>query len=294
MMRRGVSVVLSAAAAAALVQPRSARLPARHVFMSAAEPTITPITGNVLVVGGTGGLGTAMTKNLVDRGLNVYATVRKSADEELKASGATVIEGVDLAKDDCGARIVQSLGDAKIDMVMVVAGIFITETWEEPKWDANRLMYQVCAVAPLIIANELVKAGNLGEGSRYAMITSEGGSIGLRTQEEGGLNYGHHMSKAAQNMCGKLLSFDMAPFGVSVLMLHPGFLKTPMTQHYSHLYEQYGAVTPDYAAEHILQAVERLNMGNTGRFVAPMGSAGLGLGAMALKEELPPFGELPW
>jgi len=86
----------------------------------------------------------------------------------------------------------------------------------------------------------------------------------------------------------------MAPFGVSVLMLHPGFLKTPMTQHYSHLYEQYGAVTPDYAAEHILQAVERLNMGNTGRFVAPMGSAGLGLGAMALKEELPPFGELPW
>lgn len=44
--------------------------------------------------------------------------------------------------------------------------------------------------------------------------------MGLRTREEGGGNYGHHASKAAANMMGKLLSLDMEKRGINVLSIH--------------------------------------------------------------------------
>lgn len=52
------------------------------------------------------------------------------------------------------------------------------------------------------------------------LITTEGGSIALRTKEEGGGNFGHHGSKAAENMVGKLLANDLLDSGVTVFMIH--------------------------------------------------------------------------
>lgn len=75
----------------------------------------------------------------------------------------------------------------------------------------------------------LVTGGKLKPGSRIGFITSEGGSIGLRTEKEGGGNYGHHGSKAAQNMMCKMLAYDLKPHEISVVMIHPGFLRTSMT-----------------------------------------------------------------
>ena len=86
----------------------------------------------------------------------------------------------------------------KIDTLMLVAGYFTTETFDELNFAEERKMMEICAFAPLRITQNLVKAGILQSGSKIGMITSEGGSIGLRTEAEGGANYGHHMSKCAQ------------------------------------------------------------------------------------------------
>lgn len=61
------------------------------------------------------------------------------------------------------------------------------------------------------------------------LISSESGSIGLRHEKEGGGNYGHHASKSALNMVGKLLSLDLKEHGVIISILHPGFMRTEMT-----------------------------------------------------------------
>lgn len=45
-------------------------------------------------------------------------------------------------------------------------------------------------LGPLRALQSLVTSGLLREGSKIGMITSEGGSIGLRTELEGGNNYG--------------------------------------------------------------------------------------------------------
>lgn len=105
------------------------------------------------------------------------------------------------------------------------------------------------------------------------MITSEGGSIELRTKEEGGSNYGHHGSKAASNMVGKLLSFDLAKVGVSVVNIHPGFMTTEMTRGagYEQYWESGGAVDPSEASESLLDFAATITTKMSGEFWAPRG-----------------------
>lgn len=91
-------------------------------------------------------------------------------------------------------------------------------------------MYTTCAIAPVFIAHGLHKEGLLREGSKLVLVSSESGSIALRHPKEGGGNYGHHASKAALNMVGKLLSLDLKEGGVVVSIVHPGFMRTDMTR----------------------------------------------------------------
>jgi NAD(P)-dependent dehydrogenase (short-subunit alcohol dehydrogenase family) len=75
----------------------------------------------------------------------------------------------------------------------------------------------------------LVKRNLVRSGGKFILISSEAGSITLRHESEGGGNYGHHASKAALNMVGKLLSLDLKDKGIAVGMVHPGFMRTEMT-----------------------------------------------------------------
>lgn len=97
------------------------------------------------------------------------------------------IPGIDMEDEEAGPKIVAGLPEGtKIDTLMLVAGYFTTETFDELNFSEQRKMMEVCAFAPLRITQSLVKAGVLQTGSKIGMITSEGGSIGLRTEAEGG------------------------------------------------------------------------------------------------------------
>ena len=104
------------------------------------------------------------------------------------------------------------------------------------------------------------------------------------------------MSKAAQNMMGRLLAIDLKQKDIPVVNIHPGFLKTSMTESFSEAYEKYGAIEPSEAAPGIIEAVQRLTLDTTGRFVAPQGTESLGFGLEGLEdpESVGKFGDLPW
>lgn len=71
--------------------------------------------------------------------------------------------------------------------------------------------------------NDSQKANALSNPSKFILITTEGGSITLRTKEEGGGMFGHHGSKAAANMVGKLLAIEFYDKGITVAMIHVRF-----------------------------------------------------------------------
>ena len=100
------------------------------------------------------------------------------------------------------------------------------------------------------------------------VITSQAGSAEWRfTQNPEGGDYGHHMSRAACNIGAVLLSQELKPKGVPVLMLHPGFNKTGMTAKYSHIWDVEGAVDASVGAKRVLHEINVMELRTTGAFI---------------------------
>lgn len=119
-----------------------------------------------------------------------------------------------------------------IDIVIITAGFFATESLKEPSFSAQEKMYRTCAIGPTVLVTALANDSDtlLGAKSKVILVSSESGSITLRHESEGGGNYGHHASKTALNMCAKLLSLDLKDRGVAIASVHPGFMRTEMTK----------------------------------------------------------------
>lgn len=194
--------------------------------------SIFRMSKNILIVGATRGLGASL-RALYDSNPSthhVFATTRsdKKPDSQARVSW---LQNIDLTKPDVGDKLVSQLpSSTKLATVIISAGYFGLESFETPDWDKQVQMYTTSAIAPVFVVQRLAKSGFLGDGSKVILVSSESGSITLRHEKEGGGNYGHHASKTALNMVGKLLSLDLKPSGVAVGLVHPGFMRTGMTK----------------------------------------------------------------
>lgn len=181
--------------------------------------------GNILVTGANRGIGLELVKQLVARGEEVTAVCRKH-HPELEATGADIIEGVDVTKEVTIEALASTLEGKPIDWLINNAGILMRDSLDEPDYEAMEEQFRVNAIGPLRITAALRK--NLSIGSKVFVISSRVGSISDNTS--GGL-YGYRMSKAAVNIAAKNLSIDLHPRGIGVFVLHPGYVATDMTSH---------------------------------------------------------------
>jgi NAD(P)-dependent dehydrogenase (short-subunit alcohol dehydrogenase family) len=123
-----------------------------------------------------------------------------------------------------------------------------------------RHQFEVNALAPLRLTALL--APQFTRGAKLALITSRMGSIADNTS---GSYYGYRMSKAALNAAGRSLAHDLAPRGVAVVLLHPGYVQTPMTG-------GRGDVDAATAASGLLARIDELTPATSGSFVHANGS----------------------
>ncbi|KAJ3998126.1 hypothetical protein F5050DRAFT_1567927 [Lentinula boryana] len=272
-----------------------------------------------LVVGASRGLGLELAKTLHSRNYQVFATTRSPDAHIRKELGSdfpqeiNIVPNIDLKQEDAGKRIVSYLkGDLglgvekggetkKLDLVIMNAGVFKADTLKDPNWEDLLEMHKVVSIAPVMVASHLYNSSLFAAPSKFILITSEGGSIAFRTREEGGGNYGHHSSKAAANMVGKLLSNDLYDEQVTVGLIHPGFMKTDMTEGvgYDKFYESGGAVEPSAAAKTTVEFIlNELPHGLSGSFWAPRGPRDIGQAERVLVpilgKDLPTPLPLPW
>lgn len=208
--------------------------------MSAKIPTPTPTI--TLVLGASRGLGLALTQNLSqDSSRTVFGTVRSTPEPGTFPPNVRLVSDIDVSQEGVGEKLVQGirkqaqlldsyLNHFRIDQLYVVAGVLKPEEPLKPSWDDEINMYKTCTLGPLFAIISLVNSGLLAHDSKIIFVTSEAGSLTLRTAKEGGGMYGHHGSKAAANMMGRLLGFDLKSKGITVAIIHPGFLKTEMTK----------------------------------------------------------------
>lgn len=178
---------------------------------------------NVLVTGCNRGIGLELCRQLAARGDDVIGVCRRKSDE-LDKLGIRVIDGIDVANDDGVQRLRAALGDTKIEVLINNAGILRRDQFEDINYDDMLEQFVVNSLGPLRVTTALTDC--LAKGGKVAIITSRMGSIADNTS---GGYYGYRASKAAVNIIGKSLANDLAPYDVSVALLHPGMVATDMT-----------------------------------------------------------------
>ena len=207
----------------------------------------------VVITGANRGIGLELARQFKQRGDEVVAACRKSSVELAKLD-VEVVEGVDVADDAAVGRLAKSLKGRKVDVLVNCAGILSDESLGDLDFDRIRRQYEVNSLGPLRVTAALT--GNLGEGSKVAIITSRMGSIDDNTS---GGRYGYRMSKAAVNMAGRSLANDLKGDGVAVAILHPGFVRTGMTGHQ-------GLVDPPESVAGLIARIDELTLETTGIF----------------------------
>jgi NAD(P)-dependent dehydrogenase (short-subunit alcohol dehydrogenase family) len=207
----------------------------------------------VVVTGANRGIGLEFVKQYLAKGDKVIALCRNTSDE-LSQSDAKVIDKVDVSSPECLEKILPTLSDLKIDLLINNAGVFANETLEHMSVKTLEYQFRANAIGPLMVTQMLRQ--QLVKGAKVAMITSRMGSV---TDNTSGGYYGYRMSKAALNIAGVSLAHDLKEQEVAVALLHPGHVQTEMVN-YS------GDISAAVAVERLIQRIEELNLANTGTF----------------------------
>jgi NAD(P)-dependent dehydrogenase (short-subunit alcohol dehydrogenase family) len=207
-----------------------------------------------VVTGANRGIGLELCRRVHGRGEDVVAACRL-ASPELVALGCRVAEGVDVSRDDVGVALDRALGGKAVDVLVCNAGILRRDGLDALDLEGARAQFDVNALGPLRVISALLP--RLGSGSKVGLVSSKAGSIG---DGPTGGNYGYRMSKAALDMAGANLAHELAPRGISVVVLHPGYVRTGMTN-------GAGTVAAAEAAAGLVARIDELDVGRSGRFV---------------------------
>ncbi|WP_019529538.1 SDR family oxidoreductase [Dasania marina] len=207
----------------------------------------------VLITGANRGIGYALSTLFKQRGDEVIAVCRQSS-AELDALGVEVMAGIDVTEAESIAALAKKLQGRRLDVLFNNAGILVSQSLETLCFDDVARQFEVNAMGPLRLTHALL--GNLGEGSKIAMVTSRMGSM---ADNGSGGQYGYRMSKAALNAASVSLAQDLKNRGIAVAILHPGYVQTEMVGFG-------GEVAPEDAAGRLIARVDALNLQNTGTF----------------------------
>ncbi len=205
-----------------------------------------------LITGCNRGIGLELAKQSKARGEKIIAICRTYSDE-IRLIADQVIDGIDLTDRASLQKVILQIREP-LNKVIQNAGVFLEDSIEDLQTESLLKQFQINALAPLEFTSLLIP--KLAEGAKLVFITSRMGSIADNTS---GGYYGYRMSKAALNAGVKSLAIDLKPKNISVMLLHPGFVKTRMTGFQ-------GDVVPEEAASGILQQVDNLTPNITGTF----------------------------
>ncbi len=207
----------------------------------------------IFITGANRGIGLEYCRQYKNSGNTVIAVCR-SPSSELLELGVDIIEGIDVSDASSVEKLAEQLQGKQIDIAINNAGVMLNETLDDLDLDGIQQQFAVNTLGPLLVTKALLPV--MASPSKLILITSRMGSIADNTS---GGYYGYRMSKAALNIAGKSLACELKDKGIAVGILHPGFVKTDMTNHS-------GNITPSEAVEGLIKRTEELTLDNSGTF----------------------------
>ena len=187
----------------------------------------------ILVTGANRGLGLGLVKKFLKNNEKVICTTRNiSKSKELmlykeKYNDNLEICELDLLDKDSPNILSNFLGDETIDLFINNAGVIGHSAQHFKSVSLNHWIevLKVNLIAPLLITQSIIKNIEKSSERKIYFISSKVGSI--EDNKSGGM-YIYRSSKTALNQVVKSLSIDLKPLGISVISLHPGWVRTEM------------------------------------------------------------------
>ena len=205
----------------------------------------------VWIVGASSGIGKALAIDLLKRGARVALSARNASVLESLTENAQPGQTLVLPMDvNNGPEIENAYAQLKdawsgFDLLVLLAGTHLpVRAWELNADEAEQLfrtnVFGVIRASALVIP-DLVQTGD----GAIAVVSSVAGYCGLPTS----LVYG--ASKAALINFTETLYLDLRPKGVSVYLVNPGFVRTPLTDR--NPFEMPALISAEDAAKHMLR-----------------------------------------
>lgn len=223
----------------------------------------------ILVTGANRGLGFEFAKQLGSAGHTVFATVRSPEKAlELNHLAETLAEvklvALDVNDDRSLAAAVQEVQNhtEHLDWIINNAGVIgKAQGVEAQTREELQRVFATNSIAPLLVAQAFLPLLRKGTQPKLVNITSALGSIGSRDADwDGWYNYAYNASKSALNMMSRMLSFELAPHGIAVLALHPGWVATDMGG-------SDAPINPPDSVRRMLSVIEKLSPAQSGAYL---------------------------
>jgi NAD(P)-dependent dehydrogenase (short-subunit alcohol dehydrogenase family) len=231
---------------------------------------------HILITGANRGLGLEFTRQYLEQGAHVFAGCRQPAAAtslhtlQARYPQRLSMVALDVADADAIRRahdMVHSQTES-IDILINNAGIYSSHGGDEPLERLGRLSFEdaltvlrVNAVAPLLVAQQFLGLLRAGRGAKLINISSGYGSVSANT---GGFPYYYSASKAALNMFMRTLAADAKRWGITTVLLDPGWVSTDMGGPGAPL-------APEKAVGAMLRLIDALTPRHNGRFLTWQG-----------------------
>jgi short-subunit dehydrogenase len=209
----------------------------------------------VWIVGASTGIGAALAVALARRGARVGLSSR--GEERLRALAAGLPAGsfevlpLDIREASAVAQAARALRTrwGGIDVVVVMAGDYVPMRAWELDLEAARRMIDVNLMGAFHVLAAVVPAFVAESRGSLALVSSVAGYRGLPRS----LVYGP--TKAALINLAEALWMDLAPRGIGVSVVNPGFVRTPLTAQND--FRMPALIEPEEAAREIVRGLER-------------------------------------
>ena len=233
--------------------------------MSQAEPQPHPARG--IVIGSSGGIGSAMVRGLTARGFAVTS---------LSRSGYAGDDGdtLDLTRESTIEAATRRLREKAPFAAIIVSTGLLHDPGVAPEKSLRELdqaslmrLFAVNTVGPALVAKHFVPLLPRQGRCVFAVLSARVGSIG--DNRLGGW-YGYRASKAALNMIIKTLAIELSrsrPEAICV-GLHPGTVDTGLSKPFQKGVPAGRLFSAEQSASHLLDVIGELTPSQTGRCLA--------------------------
>ena len=224
---------------------------------------------SVVVTGANRGIGLELVSQYLADGWQVYGCCRRPESATqlagLASNSALSIHQLDVGNPDSVGKIALALSEQSIDLLINNAGIYGGErqSFGDIDYAQWTRVLEVNTLGPYRVSTALANQVENGKQRLMVNVSSAMGSIERYTT---GGHYIYRSSKAALNMVTVNLAHDLRSRGITVLSVHPGWVRTDMGG-------SSADISTQTSAAGLRQLISNATIKDSGRFFSWDGSA---------------------